>query len=474
MRSRSPFAVCRSAALASEQLPMGCKMHGMAAKKVSESSCSEQDGSKFVSAGHSLRQGKFCCANNLIRGSWKRLRELCTPGWLCPDVLSTAERWICPTGAHRIPLSSPGTPRTNGTGSSVLCPCQLRGQRPESSTSGNKRGSVQRMKDLIHGAAWRGLYCIVCVFAQWACIPGLVWKDNEKRNTLGCELGAATSSASSASSVPVVSGCSKLRFFGNCDQTRAGRGRTKETSSGVRRGDVQRQTCHQQQEIVNKYRNWLANQDCQYLMGNVLGGIVAQEADFTVISPNSTWYFLCEKCWTVIKPTKEVKTINSQKKKHNKAKQFKDNTTDWRIQTFNNHRPVLEGAPYSTRCHEQIFVSFIPNFYPSQNHIPGAACGCLQLSVALCVHTDSWDTSHLEMAKGQDQTQHQQPFVAQSRGLVWDRVEFWESEGALTRRCLQNGDFCRLGTPTEMSMWPRSSSRMEDMEYRKELPEHKC
>lgn len=59
MRSRSPFAVCRSAGLASEQLPMGCKMHGMAAKKVSESSCSKQDGSKFVSAGHSLRQGKF-------------------------------------------------------------------------------------------------------------------------------------------------------------------------------------------------------------------------------------------------------------------------------------------------------------------------------------------------------------------------------------------------------------------------------
>lgn len=102
-------------------------------------------------------------------------------------------------------------------------------------------------------------------------------------------------SAASCADQPVVSGCSKLRFFGNCDQTRAGRGRTKQKSSGVRRGDAQRQTCHQQQEIVKKYQNWLANQDCQYLMGNVLGGIVAQEADFTVIPPNSTWYFSCER-----------------------------------------------------------------------------------------------------------------------------------------------------------------------------------
>lgn len=106
-------------------------------------------------------------------------------------------------------------------------------------------------------------------------------------------------SAASCADHPVLSGCSKLRSFGNRDQTRAGRGRTKQTSFGARGGDAQRQTCHQQQEIVKKYRDRLANQDCQYLMGlamsNVLGGIVAQEADFTVISPNSSWYFSCER-----------------------------------------------------------------------------------------------------------------------------------------------------------------------------------
>lgn len=46
-----------------------------------------------------------------------------------------------------------------GPVSSVLA--SLRGSLPESTTLGNKRGSVQCLKDLIHLTAWRSLYYIV-------------------------------------------------------------------------------------------------------------------------------------------------------------------------------------------------------------------------------------------------------------------------------------------------------------------------